>query len=373
MAKYVFKSPLKRAFMAIIDALGGLLFFWVKLMRKKTAAKRILVLRLDQIGDMVQAMPFFASLKKKYSGYEIHAACVKDCAFMLVNNPDIDMVHECGSSWFYNERKNRYGAVLGLIKALKALDFEMCFDLRGDIRNIIFLKLCGAGTVHAYGCAGGAFLIDVMPEYEREEHEADKNLKFLGEKAGDNIRINFPVSAADEEAARGVLKGKDAGSIAVIHPFTRAPSKMWGTAKFEEIINRLKTKGLVSVIIGGPDDSEAGGVMAERTGAVNAAGKLKMPATIALIKKASIFIGNDSGPQYFAAYSGVKTCVIYGFTVNNKRWKPKVSDDNFKGISIPVSCGPCEKTECDSKLGHICMDIITPDMVWEKAEELLNR
>ncbi len=359
--------------MHFFDAFGRIFLFWIRMIRKKNPAKRILVLRLDQIGDMVQVLPFLSSLRKKYPEHEIHAVCVKDCAFLLADNPDVDRVHECGSSWFYKGRNRRYAAVFSMAKQLRELNFEMCFDLRGDVRNIFFLRLCMAGILHAYGCAGGDFMIDVMPEYDRDEHEIDKNLKFIGEKAGEDMRINFPVSRDDEKEAESVINAASNKKIAVIHPFSRAASKMWGFDNFAEIMKRFIEAGFLPVIIGGREDRQEAEKLSLKTGAVNAAGLLKISSSIALIKKAEIFVGNDSGPQYFAAYSGVKTCVIYGFTVNSKRWKPKVGDNIFAGISIPVSCGPCEKALCDSKAGHICMDIIKPDMVWEKIQELLSR
>ncbi|HNZ28979.1 MAG TPA: hypothetical protein PKJ42_03205, partial [Candidatus Goldiibacteriota bacterium] len=87
MRKYVFKKAWKRAVMAAMDAVGSALFYFYKMVRKKGKSKRILVVRLDQLGDMIQALPFFSELRRQNSGYEIHALCVKDCAFLLKNNP----------------------------------------------------------------------------------------------------------------------------------------------------------------------------------------------------------------------------------------------------------------------------------------------
>jgi ADP-heptose:LPS heptosyltransferase len=85
-----------------------------------------------------------------------------------------------------------------------------------------------------------------------------------------------------------------------------------------------------------------------------------------------VFIGNDSGPQYMAAYSGKKTCVIYGDTVNYLRWKPKVRDEDLIVFSKNVYCGPCESNVClNKKEGHLCMDIIGVSEVFDAVKKWL--
>ncbi|MCE5300302.1 MAG: hypothetical protein LLG37_05445, partial [Spirochaetia bacterium] len=156
MRKYVFKKRWKRAVMTALDAVGSALFFFYGMFRKKGRQKRVLVLRLDQIGDMIQAMPFFGSLRKKYPGYEVHVLCVRDCYFLLDNNPDIDAVHALSSSWFYKERAFDRKEFAGKIRQLRALEFEAAYDLRGDIRNIWTLVRAGAGKIYGYGSGGGS-------------------------------------------------------------------------------------------------------------------------------------------------------------------------------------------------------------------------
>ena len=109
MVNYVFKKKYLKVLMGAVELFGYLviapIIFIRGLFLKKEQPRAIVVLRLDQIGDMIQALPFFDALKKKYPQSVVHAVCVKDCAFLLENNKNIDFVHIMSSSWFYPERK----------------------------------------------------------------------------------------------------------------------------------------------------------------------------------------------------------------------------------------------------------------------------
>jgi ADP-heptose:LPS heptosyltransferase len=202
----------------------------------------------------------------------------------------------------------------------------------------------------------------------------DKNLKFIGERSAGTLKIDFPVTAGDTASAEKFIFDNNAARKRkiIVHPFTRAASKMWGIGKYNELIKRLVQDGKSKVfVIGGPSDSVNSGSFEWNENVINCIGSFNLSGTIALIKKSDLFIGNDSGPQYFAAYSGIRTCVIYGYTVNYKRWMPKVKPENFIDISVPVDCGPCELSECGRE-DHMCMRLITVEMVWNLLEKWIR-
>ena len=159
--------------------------------------------------------------------------------------------------------------------------------------------------------------------------------------------------------------------IITMHPFAGTAAKQWGLDKFRELASKIlgAKKNAVIFITGGPQDR----IYADQFGfgerTFNAIG-LKFAPTISLLKRCGMFIGNDSSLQYFAAYQGVKTCVIYGYTLNPMRWKPKVDPANIEVFSKPAGCGPCELPECVRKT-HECMDMITVDEVYRAVEKWL--
>ena len=318
---------------------------------------------------MVQTIPFFKQLRHQYPKSEIHAVITKDSEFLLKDNPYIDRVITVSSSWFFPERKSVSSVIFKTIRQEK---YDIGYDLRGDFRNIALMRVAGVKNIIGYGCTGGGFLLDKEFNYNRDDHEIDKNLKLIGESANREFLFDFNVSFVDRKIVDHITRGLEKPWI-VIHPFSRASSKIWGIGKYNQLLQKIvqKTHGTI-FIIGSKEDIKDESQFNWHSRMINCIGKTSLGTSIGLIRMASVFIGNDSGPQYFAAYSGVRTCVIYGYTVNHKRWKPKVKDDNFIDISIPVECGPCELAICNQKSGHPCMDLITVDLVINRIKPWLN-
>ncbi len=379
MKKYVFKKWIKRFLMLIFDSLGYLFYLPFKKLRKKIfLPSKILVVRLDQIGDMVQALPFFDAIKKKYPDAEIYALCAKQTEFLLKNKNEIKEVFTIENSWFYKERKINLKEILQIIKKIRKEKIDIAFDLRGDLRNILLLFLSGVKNICGYGCAGGGFLLDCEKRYERDMHEIDKNLFLIDEKADDHIKLEFVTSSEDKAIINEFFKknciSKKHKKI-VIHPFSRAKTKLWGFNKFKGLIDKiLKNKNIKIFITGSESERIYAKEFIYNENIIDCiGGEFKIKTAIELIKNSDIFIGCDSSLQYFAAYSGKKTAVIYGFVLNNKRWLPKVNKENFVGFSKPVNCGPCELEECPKEKAHRCMEIITVDEVYNAIKNWIEQ
>lgn len=374
MRRYIFKKRWKSGIVHVIDFLGGIIFFPLKFRKLASEPESILVVRLDQVGDMIQALPFLNALRQKYPLARITTLCAKPTKFLLEHSPLVDSVIAIESSWFYREKRVTLQELLRVSREIKAAKAELAFELRGDMRNILFLFLSGIKRIHGYGCTGGGFLLAKEFEYQRDEHEVDKNLKLIGEKSRVNITIAFGMNEQAAHEAGLIFNVAGDGKKIVVHPFTRAASKMWGIDRYKELIGRIKnlSTAITIFIVGSSDESKSVRAFEWDTQLIDCTGKLSFAGTLSLIEKADVFIGNDSGPQYMAAYSGKKTCVIYGDTVNYLRWKPKVREEDFIAFSKDVHCGPCESDIClNKKEGHLCMDIITVDEVFGAVKKWL--
>ncbi|MBP7792325.1 MAG: glycosyltransferase family 9 protein [Candidatus Goldbacteria bacterium] len=375
MFGYVFKNKWKSMFILVIDVLGTIFFYPVKIFKKteKSEIKKILVIRLDQMGDVIQTFPFFEALKNKYPSSEIYALVAKETAVLLKNNKNVNKTYVMENSWFYQGKKIKAGETLNLIKNLKKEKIDVAFDLRGDFRNIVFSFLCGAQRIYGYGCTGGSFLLTDKKKYVRDMHEIDKNLNLISEKAGDILTMDFMTDVENSIEIEKFLADKNVSSFTkkvVIHPFVGTQSKLWGFHNFSSLMKKIarNSKNVKFFVIGSHQERKYENEFEWNDYTINCIGIFSLPSTVELIKKCEIYVGCDSGPQYFAAYSGKKTCIIYGDVSNYLRWKPKVQEENFIAVSTPVDCGNCELETCPPKKGHKCMNVITPDEVYEKIK-----
>lgn len=374
MKKYVFKKRIKRFLMALFDIAGYIIFFPFKFIKKKVKnPQKILIVRLDQIGDMVQALPFLNAIRKKYKDARIYVLCAKQTEFLLKERKDIEKIFVMENSWFYKEKKVNLKEIFNLIKELKKEKIDIAYDLRGDLRNILLLFLSGVKNIIGYGCAGGGFLLDCEKRYDRDMHEIDKNLFLIDEKSGEKVVMDFLIPEKNKEEINKFLMEMGIEKYhkkIVIHPFSRAKARLWDFRKYNELIAKILNRKEIKIfIVGSKDEQSYSNEFLFNNNIINCIGKFEIQSVIELIRNSDIFIGCNSSLQYFAAYSNIKTCVIYGSSTPYIRWLPKVKNENFVAFSKPVDCGPCELDRCPENKGHKCMKLITVDEVYDTIKK----
>jgi ADP-heptose:LPS heptosyltransferase len=371
MFNYVFRKKRLKLLIGAVDLLGSIVFAPFGFLRKAapvTDPENIVVLRLDQTGDCVQALPFFEHLKIKYPGAKVTAAVLEGNAFLFRENGDVDNVITPGSSWFVKGKNTGFDPVKKLSGEIKAGRYDLGFDLRGDIRNIALLYFSGVKRIIGYGCAGGGFMLDEEKPYDREMHEMDKNLRLIDEgPLAPPASVKFPESGQKE--AEEFIRNSGAGKKlrVIMHPFAGTPSKRWGYKNYRKLADMILelNKEACVIIVGGPVD-KGQWMEFERERVINAIG-MNREASICIIRSGHVFIGSDSFPQYVAAYSGLKSCIIAGYTSNYDRWRPKTCPEKLAVFTKPVDCGPCELGVC-SQPTHNCMDAISVGEVFNKIK-----
>ncbi|HWG59732.1 MAG TPA: glycosyltransferase family 9 protein [Candidatus Acidoferrales bacterium] len=135
----------------------------------------------------------------------------------------------------------------------------------------------------------------------------------------------LPQLSAIESAARilavcGIQPGQD---YAVLQPGARLPGMRWPVSGFAAVARWLReARGIASVVnLSARDAAIAEDVRRELTGVASMPAPPTVPELIALISRARLFIGNDSGPVHIAAATGCPSVVVYGVT-NPAQWRP---------------------------------------------------
>ena len=141
---------------------------------------------------------------------------------------------------------------------------------------------------------------------ERPVHTAEhlaSAMFYLGVPRTDIPRASLFASGA---------KNPEQGTYAIIHPFASAPDKAWPAEHFAELASKI---ALRAVILAGPQDDitpfKAFTVYQDES----------LDTVKRLLRDASLFIGNDSGPAHMAAAFGLPTVVLFGPS-NPATWSP---------------------------------------------------
>jgi ADP-heptose:LPS heptosyltransferase len=379
--KYVFKNKFYIFLISIIDFLGSFIFLPFRLLfRKKTPcnAGNILLIRLDHIGDVLYSLSVAENLKKNYPYAKITFLVGSWAKEAIINNPYIDIVICYDAPWFNRREKKIFDfrTFLKLAKELKKNRYDLGFDLRGDIRNILLMVLGRVKFRVGYGITGGGFLLHREVNHRRGAHINEHNLDLLR-----SINVNIISSEAefysvkeDEILAQNFLNEynlKMNDFITAIHPFAGYPSKNWRSEKFAEIMNLLqKNYNAKIILVGSLTDKEKNEniIQLSQISAINAAGKTSLGSLAALFKKTNLFIGVDSGPSHIAAVTDTPSVVLYSGTNRLEEWAAR--GKRVIAIQKDTACKYCEKLSCNN---NICMELISVEDVMNAVERVLKQ
>jgi heptosyltransferase-3 len=314
---------------------------------------RILVIRRDNIGDLVCATPLLAALRRRFPRSHIAALVNSYNAGVLAGNPDVDAVHA------YTKLKHRMPGESWLATVVSS--WRLFSALREPRFDYVILAKSGFDR-HGLAMARrlrARNIVGFAPEepVDHDMHEVEVMMKLAARIGVAEPPGPVRVFAAAERVARWRerLPAGPRRWIA-LHLSARKPDKTWPAPSFVELAQRLgrdRTVGFVLLWAPGPaddprhpgDDARA----AEVAGAL-ADGVALLPARtesladlIAALSLCRGFIGSDGGAMHLAAGLGLPVVALFESIASKQRhWHPWhvpyeiVSPDGGNFSAIPV-------------------------------------
>jgi len=364
--RYVFKKTGYRIIVSLLDAVGSVISLPSRLFKKPAPSnpKRILVVRLDHIGDFVCTTPIFKNLKKWFPGAVITALINSVSKDLAARNPYIDKIVTFSPLYLArDEESSPLKGLMRVVKDVRNIGFDLGLDMRGDFLSILIMWLGGVKYRIGYGITGGGFLLNKVCRYDESKHIVDRNLVLLE-------ALDIPIASRspevyfdekDEDEVERLVVENSFSSTVVIHPFAGAKAKQWPRENFQNLINRIKNDGRDVLLVGAANDEGL------YENVIDLRGKLTLPRLAYLIKKTGFFIGLDSGPANIAAALNVPSVIICSGTNTPQLWIP--DNPNVRFVYRDTECKPCGLKVC-RKEKHECMDQITVEEVFDKFKEI---
>ncbi|GIH70477.1 glycosyl transferase [Sphaerimonospora thailandensis] len=336
---------------------------------------RVLVVRPDNLGDVLMAGPALRALRHAAPGARLDLLAAPAGAAAALLLPEIDAVLTCSVSW--QEAGSRDVPV--------AADLDLVDRIgHGGYQAVVILTsfsqspwpagyLCRlAGVPVRVGMSkefGGAGLTHWVPSPPDELHQVDRSLHLLERVAvppfGGRLHARVPPGAV--RAAR-VLLG-DRGPYALILPGASCPARRYPAGRFARVAGRLASSGLRVVVAGtakeAPVVAEAAG---DVPGAVILAGELDVPALAATVAGARVVVCNNSGGAHLAAALGTPVVVLFAGTEQVGQYLPRFVPASV--LTVPTGCAPCRQFTCPYALE--CLDL-PPERVAAEAVRLAAR
>jgi len=341
--------------------------------------RKILVIHLRLIGDVLLSTPVFKSLRHQYPDAEVSALVNPGTEAMLSGNPNVAKV-------FLSPRVkggilSRLPDELRLLREIRTEGFDMAVSLTTGDRAAIAAFASGARYRLSYdpsgnGLPGKRFLYTHIYKKRPVTHRVQRMLDVL-EQAGihaEDTSVDFYVQDADRERVRALLTehGCDSSRPLVhIHPLSRMDYKCWKDEYMAEVIAWLGQQGAQVVLTASPAPHEIERITAilshipadKQKHVINLAGKVTLHELGAISEAATLFLGVDSAPMHIAAAVGTTVVAIFG--AGDKSWAP------WGDKHIVISNRTTDKSVAREERVQRNLSLITPDEVKEKLALLL--
>jgi len=345
--------------------------------------ERILIIKPSSLGDVATALPMLCDLKAAYPAAQIDWLIHPSLTAVIEGH---DALHELIpfdrkrlAAWWYKPSSFRlFGQ---LLRKLRSKKYDLVIDAQGLFRSAFLARITGAKRRVGFANAReGAPLVYTdkvrLPEAGKKMLAVDR-MRALAAAVGGNIsgkaQFRLPILPAALDAAHALLLSAGLGEVRpfiVVIPGARWNTKRWDIDRYTQIVEKLLQNGEEVLLMGSPDekplcDQIETTLKSKGPALKNLAGKTGLKEMIAILNRAKLIFGNDSGPLHVAVALGKRTLSIYGPT-SPAFVGPYGQLANV--IRHEVECHPCRRKECDH---HSCMKGVTVELVWERAKKML--
>jgi len=348
-----------------------------KLLRQKkntdlelSSLKKIIVVRIDRIGDLALTTPVFKNIKKSIPNCKLSLLANKTGCALAHNNPYVD------DFIVYDPKQNLCRKTWEIIK-LRFCGFDLAIDLYADyeIKAALITALIGAKKRIGYAYYGRQLFFNLKSPQLRDNHhfiEISLNLlKSIGIKTEEKDPEIF-LAKSERQWAKQLFESKTncEKPIIAIHPGAYYPSQRWLPEYYAEVVNQLEHSDQVDcILLGGPSDL---GVVDAVQSSVNGSICTHVTSDIrkfsAILSLCQILVCNNSGPLHIAAAVKTPTISFIGPT-NKNRWYPVGSIQRVFRID-GLECIGCQEAYC-KKSTHDCMRLIEPAQVVRELKKMM--
>ncbi|MFH1093631.1 MAG: lipopolysaccharide heptosyltransferase II [Candidatus Omnitrophota bacterium] len=334
--------------------------------------KKILVINVNWLGDVVFSTPVLKALRK--ANAEAHIAClvISRCEEVLKNN------HRINEIIVYDEygKHHSFLAKIKFIRYLRKKRFDEVYVLHQSLRRAIIGFLAGIPSRTGYNTKNRSFLLSrSIPAPDKLMHKIDYFLNILkscGIKAQDR-NCEFFINEINKQEAQQILKENGIGSkekYVVLNPGGNWMMKRWPAENFAKLADILTQKNkLTLVITGAKKDRDLAAEIESmmKTKPVIITGSTTLHQLAAIMKASCCVVSADSGPMHISVAVGANTVAIFGPT--SSELTGPVGAGKTVMLQKDVGCEiPCYVSGCAD---NRCMRQITPDEVYEQVVKML--
>jgi ADP-heptose:LPS heptosyltransferase len=354
--------------------------------------KKILILNLTRMGDLMMTTPLIAGLKQTIPGAHVTILANSKFSEVCRYNSYIDEMYEVNIVQF--EKKIAEGEVSfyeiytyleGLVDKMRALNFDMLINLTHSKLSAVFSSLLNIQDVRGFVSdetgnrvvSNPWFVYFCNLLFNRPYNRF--HLTDINQKAGDTKRLikslTFEIPDEANEWAKDYLQShniSDEDTLIAFQPASSREDRRWEAKNFIELGNILKSKlGAKVIVLGVKSEASLVNEIASQItgGAIDASGKTTIPQLGAILKRCNALVTNDTGTMHIA--SAVNTPIVALFFTHAFVHETGPYGEGHLVIQANAACSPCShNTKCNNM---ICKNYILPEEVERAIYVLLSK
>jgi len=341
--------------------------------------RRVLVIQLGDIGDVVWMLPALRAIRETWPEAEL-SVLLRDKIGSLLSavDPPVQTFEVSGKG------ENVFAAIRStflLIRALRREHFDMVFDMRADERGGYMAFVTGAPFRVALhypsmkGLRNHLFThlvgLNGKPLAVRAAGQSLFILQAFGIETDDAVPKLGVSQEVRRRAAEIIASLTVTDNWVTLNPFSRWSYKEWGVGKWVRIVDWLYDAfAIKSVIVGSPGErGRAEEIVAACPGrAFNIAGRTTLAELAGVLALSRLHIGVDSAAPHIAAAVGTPTVTIYGPS-DWRYWAPP--GKNNRVVFSEMSCVPCHLKGCNGSGKSLCLETLEVGQVQAVIQEAL--
>ena len=332
--------------------------------------KRILVIAMRFLGDVLLTTPLIHSLKLSFPEAQVDVLVYANTLAMLEGNPDIHQIITTVNRPKFSDYRRLLPQLFGR--------YDLAMVTQSGDRPFLYGLLAASlrvALVPSKNTTGWwkRYFVQHWLEFDDNTHTVLQHLKLLDALKIKKHFVLIPPQCKDNEQLVKqypfLASNKD---YVVLHPHPQWTYKQWTSDAWIELGHYLHELGLTLVLSCGPAQQELDYVVAIQRqlpeGTINLAGFVSLAQLATIISKAKLYIGPDTGITHLAAATGVPVIALFGPT-NPVKWAPfpvnyhselnpfnKVGDQHVNNVYLiqgEGDCVPCDLEGCDRhRLSH---------------------
>ena len=373
----------------LLRGLAPLLNRWPE--RKDGSVRRILLLRLERIGDLLMTLRAITEVQRLAPGAQIDLVVGSWNADLAYTIREVDQVEILDVPWLARENGGAtWSTLLRTAWQWRRRQYDLGINFEGDIRSNLLLGVAGATRRVGFAMRGGGPALTDPVEFSETAHTATNSCQLVRQTFGletaplddepgrrDAGRLQIPEDARARAAALLEKAGATATLIGIQASAGRE-IKQWDPGRFAEVGSVLAREyGATLVITGTADERHVtdrvikGVEKSIRT--IDLTADVDLLTMAGIIERMALFVTCDTGPMHLASAVGTPTVAIFGPSLPS-RYAPLLRQSRVVRIDLP--CSPCNQLRRPPArcVGHIpdCLTGIEAGPVLAAARELLG-